>query len=144
MTAHVALVRRHEEAVLPTKGSKRAAGYDLTSVEGVTIPAGERKLIPTGWSIQISPGYEGQVRARSGLALKNGLTVLNSPGTIDEDYRGPLGVLLINHGHTPVHLPAGSRIAQLVISAVPDVQMHEVDYLDDSPRGCNGFGSTGV
>ena len=110
----------------------------------MTLEPFERKLIPTGLKLAIPQGYEGQVRPRSGLALKHGITTLNSPGTIDSDYRGEVKVLLVNLGSAPVVINSGDRIAQLVIAPVVQAELEEVDELDDTSRGDGGFGHTGV
>ena len=111
--------------------------------EGIDLAPGERALVPTGLRLQIPPGYEGQVRPRSGLALKRGLTVLNAPGTIDADYRGEVGVILVNLSAEPQRIEPGERVAQLVIAPVTRASWEEVDELDESERGGGGFGSTG-
>ena len=133
---------------LPHKATAGAAGFDLRAAvpEGssLKIEPGGRDLIPTGLSIAIPRGYEGQVRPRSGLALRFGLTVLNAPGTIDCDYRGEIGVILINHGAEPFVIRRGDRIAQLVIATVVECAFEPVVELTDSERGPGGFGSTGV
>jgi dUTP pyrophosphatase len=130
---------------LPRYMSDRAAGMDLcAAVEGeVTLAPGRRLLVPTGIRIAVPPGYEAQVRPRSGLAAKHGVTVLNSPGTIDADYRGEVCVILINHGQQPFTIRRGDRIAQLVIAPVTRVTVKQVDRLDDTSRGVGGFGHTG-
>jgi dUTP pyrophosphatase len=109
----------------------------------VTLQPGARALIPTGFCIALPEGYEAQVRPRSGLALKHGVTCLNSPGTIDSDYRGEVGVILINHGEEPFVIRRGERIAQMVIAPVVQSAWLEVETLDDTARGAGGFGSTG-
>ncbi len=131
---------------LPERATAHAAGFDLRAcVAGpVTIPAGARLLIPTGLAIALPPGYEGQVRPRSGLALTSGLTLLNSPGTIDADYRGEIGVIVVNHGEAPVTIERGARIAQLVVQRLPEIEIVAVDELPATPRGGSGFGHTGV
>lgn len=111
--------------------------------EPMDLSPGERALVPTGLRLQIPPGYEGQVRPRSGLALKRGLTVLNSPGTIDADYRGDVGVILINHSHEDQRIEPGDRIAQIIFAPVTRAELDEVDKLDDTERHAGGFGSTG-
>lgn len=132
---------------LPTYQSALAAGLDLMAAvpadAPVTIAAGARALIPTGIAIALPPGTEAQVRPRSGLAARHGLTVLNAPGTIDADYRGEIQVLLINHGDESVVITRGMRIAQLVIAPITRAQLREVDSLDETQRGVGGFGSTG-
>ena len=125
--------------------SDGAAGMDLAaSVDSeVTIAPGERQLVGSGVAIALPRGYEAQVRPRSGLALKHGITVLNAPGTIDEDYRGEIKVLLINHGREPFVIKSGERIAQLVIAAVARVRLDEQATLDETVRGAGGYGHTG-
>jgi dUTP pyrophosphatase len=125
--------------------SDGAAGMDLAaSVDSdITIAPGERALVGSGVAIALPRGYEAQVRPRSGLALKHGVTVLNAPGTIDEDYRGEIKVLLINHGQEPFVVKAGERIAQLVIAAVARVRLDEQATLDETVRGAGGYGHTG-
>lgn len=110
----------------------------------IEIAPGERRLVPTGLRMSLPDGFEAQIRPRSGLALKNGITVLNAPGTIDADYRGPIGVVLINHGHAPFKISTGDRIAQMVIAPVSRLQISDADTLDATDRGAGGFGSTGV
>ena len=129
----------------PRYETPHSAGMDLRAhlPEAVDLAPGERVLVPTGLRLQIPPGYEGQVRPRSGLALKRGLTVLNAPGTIDADYRGEVGVLLVNLSEEPQRIEPGERIAQLVIAPVTRVRWEEVEELDESERGRGGFGSTG-
>lgn len=131
---------------LPAYESKDAAGLDLRAALGepVTIAPGSRKLIPTGLALEIPRGFEGQVRPRSGLAFKRGITIVNSPGTIDADYRGEVGIVLINHGEEPFQVEPGSRIAQLVIAPVQQVEIEEVSELSETSRGAGGYGSTGV
>jgi dUTP pyrophosphatase len=129
---------------LPTYESTGAAGMDLRAAEDAVIKSGDRCLMPTGFAIALSPNLEAQVRPRSGLAVKHGVTVLNSPGTIDSDYRGEIKVPLINHGSEPFIITRGDRIAQMVIAAVTQITFHEVSTLDDTARGAGGFGSSGV
>ena len=131
---------------LPAYKSDKSAGMDLAAaVTGdVILEPGERAVIPTGLAIALPDGYEAQIRPRSGLAASNGLTVLNSPGTIDADYRGEIGVILANLGDAPLTIERGMRIAQMVVAPVARVQWTEVDHLPDSDRGVGGFGSTGV
>jgi len=130
---------------LPEYKTSGAAGMDLAAAvaEPIVILPGERKLIPTGLAIALPPGHEAQIRPRSGLALKHGVTVLNAPGTIDEDYRGPIGVVLINHGQDDFEVTRGERIAQMVIAPVTRAALEAVDSLDDTDRGAGGYGSTG-
>ena len=140
------LVKRlpHGEGLdLPAYATDGAAGMDVVSAEDVTIPPGGRHAVATGLALAIPPGYEIQVRPRSGLALKHGITVPNTPGTIDSDYRGELKVILINHGETPFEILRGDRVAQLVVAPVTRGTWLEVDELDETARGAGGFGSTG-
>ena len=129
----------------PRYETPHSAGMDLRAhLPGeIALAPGERVLVPTGLRLQIPPGYEGQVRPRSGLAMKRGLTVLNAPGTIDADYRGEVGVLLVNLSAEPQRIEPGERIAQLVVAPVTRVRWEEVEELDESERGRGGFGSTG-
>ena len=130
---------------LPAAASPGSSGFDLRAAVGedLVIRPGERLLVPTGLVLEIPPGCEGQVRPRSGLALRHGLGVLNAPGTIDSDYRGEVAVILINHGEAPYTIRRGDRIAQLVFARVEPVEWEEADELGGSDRG-GGFGSTGV
>ena len=130
---------------LPGYASEDAAGLDLLAAvdAAIELAPGARKLIPTGISIALPRGYEAQVRPRSGLALKHGIGLLNSPGTIDADYRGEIGVILINHGDAPFVISRGDRIAQLVVAPVTRLAWAESDTLPQSERGKGGFGSTG-
>jgi dUTP pyrophosphatase len=129
---------------LPAYASSGAAGADLYAAEPtVVLCPGERAAVATGLELELPPGYEAQVRPRSGLALRHGVTVVNAPGTIDSDYRGELMVLLVNLGAEPVTISRGDRIAQLVVAPVTRVRFAEVDALTSSPRGSGGFGSTG-
>ena len=140
------LVKRlpHGEGLdLPAYATAGAAGMDVVSAEDVTIAPGGRHAVATGLSLAIPQGYEIQVRPRSGLALKHGITVPNTPGTIDSDYRGELKVILINHGGDPFAIRRGDRVAQLVLAPVTRGTWLEVDELDDTARGAAGFGSTG-
>ena len=132
-----------EDAIIPFYAHPGDAGLDLFSVEEVTIEQGKRKLVATGISIELPKNTEAQVRPRSGLALKYGVTVLNSPGTIDEGYRGEIKVILINHGEEAFKINKGDKIAQMVIMPVLTVGIEEVEILNDSERGEGGFGSTG-
>lgn len=131
---------------LPVYASKQAAGADLmAAIEGdIILAPSARKLIPAGIALALPEGFEAQIRPRSGLALKNGITLLNSPGTIDADYRGEIKVLLINLGQEDFTISRGMRIAQLVIAPVAKVQWQEMETLDDTARSSNGFGSTGI
>jgi dUTP pyrophosphatase len=136
----------HSRAIVPAYMSEHAAGMDLCTVLDVPIllAPGERVLLPTGLAMEIPTGYEGQVRPRSGLALKKGIALVNSPGTIDADYRGEIGVIVINHGDEPVEFRPGDRIAQLIIAPVSRVTLVETDDLNDSVRSSGGFGHTGI
>jgi dUTP pyrophosphatase len=131
---------------LPAYATPQSAGLDLqAAVEApVTLACGERRLIPTGLAIAVPAGYEAQVRPRSGLALKHGVTVLNAPGTIDADYRGEVGVILVNLGEDPFTVSRGDRVAQLVVAPCQQIAWHPVESLEASERGAGGFGSTGV
>ena len=142
----IALTRLpHGEGLpLPGYASHGAAGMDVVAAEDVTLRPGERRAVATGFAIAIPPGHEVQVRPRSGLALKRGITCLNTPGTIDEDYRGEVKVILANLGNEPFAVKRGERIAQLVPAVVTKAAFEEVDSLDETHRGAGGFGSTGV
>jgi len=131
---------------LPKYATPRSAGMDLRAnlEEPVTLKPGERKLISTGLCISLPEGYQAEVRPRSGLALKHGVTVLNSPGTIDSDYRGEIGVILINHSDEDFVIQKGERIAQMVIACHEKAEWVPVDSLDDTERGDGGYGHTGV
>ena len=134
---------------LPERATAHAAGLDLRAAipegETWTLAPGERRLVPTGLVMAIPPGYEGQVRPRSGLAFKHGVTVLNAPGTIDADYRGEVAVVLINHGSAPFSLARGERIAQFLLAPVPqwEWRLEETAALGNTQRGGGGYGSTG-
>ena len=133
---------------LPAYQSAGAAGLDLMAAipahSKIVIEPGARELVPTGLRIELPEGFEGQVRPRSGLALKSGVTVLNAPGTIDSDYRGEVAVILVNHGQEPFEIVRGARIAQLVIAPVTQADIIEVGEIGTTQRGAGGFGSTGV
>jgi len=131
---------------LPSPASPGSAGFDLRAAvpEEVILPPGERLLVPTGVVLEIPAGWEGQVRPRSGLALRHGIGIVNAPGTIDSDYRGEVAVILINLGDAPFRLKRGDRIAQLVFARVESVEWEEAEALEESGRGEGGFGSTGV
>lgn len=135
---------------LPAYATPGAAGADLHAnlpegqrTQGVTLQPMQRAIVPTGLRIEIPAGYEGQIRPRSGLALHHGITLPNTPGTIDSDYRGPLGVLLVNLGTAPYTVAHGERIAQMVVAPVVQARFVQVQGLTDTPRGAGGFGSTG-
>jgi dUTP pyrophosphatase len=132
-----------EKAQIPEYAHKGDAGMDLYSIENVILEPGERKLIHTGIRIQLPANTEAQIRPRSGLALKHGITVLNTPGTIDEGYRGEVGIILINHGGKKFEVTEEMRIAQMVIKSTVSVNIESIDSLDDTSRGDGGFGSTG-
>lgn len=133
-------------AIVPAYATEHAAGVDLhAALEApLTLAPGERTLIPTGLALEIPDGFEGQVRPRSGLALKHGVALVNSPGTIDADYRGEVGIIVINHGQEPVTFVPGDRVAQLVIAPVTRVKFEEVDQLSATRRAAGGFGHTGT
>ncbi len=132
-----------EGLALPAYATEGAAGMDVLAAEDVVLPAGGRHAVATGLTVAIPEGYEIQVRPRSGLALKHGISVPNAPGTIDSDYRGELKVILINHGAEPFAIARGDRVAQLVLAPVVRMAWDEVDTLDETDRGGGGFGSTG-
>ncbi len=129
---------------IPSYATSGSAGMDLRSTESVTLNPGERRLVPTGLKIAIPHGFEAQIRPRSGLALKHGISMVNTPGTIDSDYRGEVGVILINLGQFTVTLVEGERIAQMVICPIEQVNIEVVKVLDETDRGDGGFGSTGI
>ncbi len=135
-----------KDVPLPKYMSHAAAGMDLYAAvsEAVILKPGERKLIPTGFKMSMPEGYEAQVRPRSGLALKNGVSVLNTPGTIDSDYRGEVGVILVNLGREDFTINRNDRIAQMIINKVEQPTVEEVADLDETKRGSGGFGHTGV
>ena len=146
MTPTIKIKRlRQHQLPLPAYQTEHAAGMDLMAdIEApFAVAPMSRVAIPTGFAIEIPPGFEGQVRPRSGLAFKEGITVINAPGTIDADYRGEVKVLLVNLGSDPVQLHPGDRVAQLVISPVVRATVQEVDSLEDTARGAGGFGHTG-
>ncbi len=134
------------EAVLPAYMTELAAGLDICALpdEPLTLSPGERVLVPTGLAVAVEPGYEMQVRPRSGLALRNGITLLNSPGTIDADYRGEIGIIVINQGQQSFQIMPGDRIAQLIVAPVVHCQISEVEELSETRRGAGGFGHTGI
>jgi len=147
VTLRVRRLPHGEGLALPAYQSVHAAGLDLLAGlpadAPMVLPSGARALIPTGLSIELPPGYEAQIRPRSGLALKHGVTLLNSPGTVDADYRGEIMVLLINHGAEPFTIRRGDRIAQLIVASVAHVAVVEVEELANTTRGAGSFGSTG-
>ncbi|MBN1333474.1 MAG: dUTP diphosphatase [Synergistales bacterium] len=135
------LARDHE---LPSYETRQSAGVDLKAAEQILLQPGKYALVSTGLSIELPQGYEAQIRPRSGLALRKGITVLNSPGTIDADYRGEIKVILINLGPEPFEIYPGDRIAQMIVSPVVQLQWLETDLLNETSRGQGGFGSTGI
>lgn len=145
VSVRIALEPGCEDLPLPQYATPHAAGMDLRAAvtEPVTLQPGERRLVPTGLRIALPEGFEGQVRPRSGLALRHGISMVNTPGTIDADYRGEVRVLLINLGNEPFTIHRGDRIAQLVIAPVSRCVWEPVADLDETPRGTGGFGSTG-
>jgi dUTP pyrophosphatase len=140
----VRFMKLEEGATLPAYAHSGDAGMDLVAFQEMTIPPGDAALVRTGLSMQLPPGTEAQVRPRSGLALKRKVTVLNTPGTIDEGYRGEIGVILINHGKEDFTVEKGMKIAQLVIKPVLQVGIEEAASLSETDRGAGGFGSSGV
>ena len=142
VTVRIKMMEGAEE-LKPAKAHHDDAAYDLRSRVEMQLSPGEPHLVPTGVFIELPVGYEAQVRPRSGLALKHALTVLNSPGTIDSGYRGEVGVIMLNAGKGPYTVKHGDRIAQMVISRLPEVDMVFTDSLSDTTRGAGGFGSTG-
>lgn len=132
------------EAQLPKYQTPGSSGMDVRSTKALKLMSGERAVVPTGLSFNIPVGYEIQIRPRSGLALKHGITVLNTPGTIDSDYTGELGVILINLGKEDFNIEVGDRIAQIVLCPVVKMELQITDTLDDTDRSAGGFGSTGV
>lgn len=149
MTAVTVTVQRLPHGAglpLPEYATAGSAGLDLlaANADPVTLAPGARILVPTGLAIALPQGYEAQVRPRSGLALKNGITVLNSPGTVDADYRGEIGVILANLGAEPFAISRGMRIAQMVVAPVTQIAWAEADALPDTVRGAGGYGSTGT
>ncbi|NVJ01450.1 dUTP diphosphatase [Myxococcus sp. AM009] len=146
LTVKVRRVRTHAEPLpLPRYETAQAAGLDLRAdIDGERVLGPlERLAVPTGLALALPAGYEGQVRPRSGLALRHGVTLLNAPGTVDADYRGEVQVILVNLSNEPFTLRRGDRVAQLVVAAVPPVALQEVEVLEETSRGGNGFGSTG-
>jgi dUTP pyrophosphatase len=142
---NIRLRRVRQGALLPRYMTEGAAGLDLASAapEPITLAPGERLGVPTGFCMELPPGYEAQVRPRSGLALRHGITVVNAPGTIDSDYRGEIVVLLVNLGQSPYTIAPGTRIAQMVIASVARATIEEIDELSTTARGSGGFGHTG-
>ena len=141
----IQICRLRDDANVPQYMTDHAAGLDLCAAldQSVTLLPGERTLVPTGLAMSIPVGFEGQVRPRSGLALHKGVTLVNSPGTIDADYRGEIGVIMINHGDHPFVIDHADRIAQLLIAPVTHATLQVVDTLNETQRGAGGFGHTG-
>lgn len=133
-----------KNAVIPQYAKKGDAGVDLCSTEDYVLKPGERTLVSTGIKISVPEGYEAQVRPRSGLAIKNGISICNTPGTIDSGYRGEVGVIVINHGQEEFEIKKGARIAQMILNKVETAEFEEVDELDETERGEGGFGHTGT
>lgn len=144
MSVGILFKKLHPDAVVPEYKTPGAAGADLYSVEDIDVPAGQIRAVKLGFSVAIPQGYEIQVRPRSGLALNHMVTVLNSPGTIDSDYRGEVKVLLANLSQSTFRVSQGDRVAQAVVCAVPSAEYVVVPELDETSRGSGGFGSTGV
>lgn len=145
MNPRVEFKKLRPDAVVPKYMTPGAAGLDLSAAidAPITLKPGERRLIDIGLAVAIPPGYEGSVRARSGLAIKHGIGLVNAPGTVDSDFRGELRVIVINHGHEPFVISNGERIAQMVIAPVAQADVIEVTELSETERGQGGFGSTG-
>lgn len=143
---HVRVTKLKASAIIPGYATEHAAGVDLHAAIEVplVLAPGERTLVPTGLALEIPDGFEGQVRPRSGLALKQGIALVNAPGTIDADYRGEIGIIVINHGQDPVTFAPGDRIAQLVIAPVTRVVFEAVAELSATRRATGGFGHTGT
>jgi len=135
----------YEDINIPTKMSEHASGFDIfAGIEGsLTLHPGDRVLIPTGFALEMPPGIEAQIRPRSGLALKHGITLLNTPGTIDADYRGEIKLIIAHLGEEDFTINRGDRIAQMVFIEVPQIELKEVDEINDTERGAGGFGHTG-
>lgn len=134
----------NENGHIPVRATSESAGFDIYSSEDTVIESGEYKAVSTGFSMEMKSGMEAQIRPRSGLAAKHGITVLNSPGTIDSDYRGEVKILLINHSRECFNIKKGERIAQMIFSKVIDVNIIQSENLNSSVRGEGGFGSTGI
>ena len=147
MRARIVRLPHARDLPLPSYATAGSAGMDLRAAvpegDALTLEPGQRAMVPTGLAIAVPPGFEAQVRPRSGLAAKHGISCVNTPGTIDSDYRGEVHVILVNLGHEPFIVHRGERIAQMIIAAYARVDWDEVDALDDTERGAGGFGSTG-
>ena len=137
-------IKKVEEVKTPSYANPGDAGLDLYSAESVVLKPGERKVVSSGIKIAVPDGYEAQVRPKSGLAAKHGISVVNTPGTVDSGYRGVVGVILINHGTEDFSIEKNSKIAQMIINKVERADIEEVDDLDDTKRGEGGFGSSGL
>jgi len=144
MTLKVKIKKISEDAIIPNYAHEDNAGMDLFSVKDVLILPGHRALIPTGIKVEIPKGYEMQIRSKSGLALREGITVLNAPGTIDSSYTGETGVILINHSSKPYKVEKGQKIAQIIFNKIERVKFVEADKIKTTKRGDGGFGSTGL
>jgi dUTP pyrophosphatase len=144
-TPVIQIKKLHPQAIVPKYMTELAAGMDICALpeKSICLNPGERCLVPTGLAMAIPAGYEVQVRPRSGLAIKHGISLVNSPGTIDADYRGEIGIIVINHGQEPFFINQGERIAQLVVAKVDQAVLSEVDELSNTSRGAGGFGHTG-
>ena len=145
ITVKIKRLEHGRDVPMPVRMTEHAAGFDLHAAvtEPSIVQPGEIRLIPCGFAMALPPGYEAQVRPRSGLASRHGITMANAPGTIDADYRGEVQIVMINHGKQPFVVERGMRIAQMVVMPVPKVNLVEVDDLDETPRGKGGFGHTG-
>ncbi len=141
---NVKITKIKDNAIIPAYAKAGDAGVDLCSTEEYELAPGERKLISTGIKIALPEGHEAQVRPRSGLAIKHGISIVNTPGTIDAGYRGEIGIILINHGQEPFKVESGMRIAQMVINQIEHAEFEEVDALDETERGEGGFGHSGT
>jgi len=144
MNIKISKFDKNKDAILPKKASEGSAGFDLYAIDDIVIKPNSWKLVNTNVCIELPKGYEAQVRSRSGLALKEGIFVLNGIGTIDSDYRGSIGVILANFGIGFFSIEKGTRIAQLVINQLPDVEFETVNELEKTERDVGGFGSTGI
>jgi dUTP pyrophosphatase len=140
----VKIKRLNNNAKIPTKGTDGAAGFDLYADHDCFMPRDATRIVATGIALEMPPNIEGQIRSRSGLAAEKGIIVLNSPGTIDSDYRGEIKVILRNFGSVPLTIKKGDRIAQLVFNQLPDIELKEVYMLSQTKRDINGIGSTGI
>ena len=144
MRVPINVVKLHEDAVVPTYGTTGAAGFDFYSVDSVIVEAGQTVIVKTGLAMAICEGFEIQVRPRSGMSAKTKIRVANSPGTIDSDYRGEIGIIVDNVGQEPYEIHVGDRVAQGILAIVPQASFIVVDSLDETERGAGGYGSTGI